>query len=72
MQHHKCSVCGRNDVKLYRYYGNFLREGEIYCGAHKPGSEWLVPLVEDVDGTVWGYTSVPEDAVKRFEDLPDE
>ena len=35
-QHNKCSVCGRNDIKLYRIYGNFLRDDEIFCREHAP------------------------------------
>lgn len=74
-QHHCCAVCERNDVKLYRYYGNFLRDDEIFCHAHAPEGyiekQVLVPLCEDTDGSVWGYTSVPDDAIARWEALPD-
>lgn len=74
-QHHRCMMCKRNTVKLYRYYGSPLRDDEIYCRACAPTDEIdkqvLVPLCEDVDGTVWGYTSVPADAIARFEALPD-
>lgn len=74
-QHHCCTVCQRNTVKLYRYYSSFLRDDEIFCRAHAPAGEieqqYLVPLCEDVDGTVWGYTSVPGDAIARFHALPD-
>lgn len=72
MQKHKCSICQRNNVKLYRYYGSFLRDNEIYCHDHKPNSSWIVPLIEDIDGSVWGYTSAPQDAIDRFNALPDE
>jgi hypothetical protein len=75
MQKHKCSVCGRNDVRLYRYYGCFLRDDEIFCRSHAPEdhieNRSLVPLCEDDDGSVWGYTSVPKDAVERFQALPE-
>lgn len=74
-QFHKCSVCGKNDVRLYRYGGMFLRDEEIFCRAHAPegkiDSGSLIPLVEDVDGSVCGYTSFPEDAIKRFYGMPD-
>lgn len=69
-QHHACATCGRNDIKLYRAYGSFLRDAEIFCGAHKP-AEWYVSLVEDTDGSVWGYTSVPDEAIARWEALSD-
>ena len=72
---HNCSVCKRNGVKLYRYYGSFLRDDEIFCGTCAPKGEIehqnLVPLCEDIDGSVWGYTSVPQDAIDRFHALPD-
>ena len=74
-QHHCCTVCKRNDVRLYRYYGRVLRDEEIYCKADAPDgqieSQSLVPLCEDFDGSVWGYTSVPDDAVARWEALPE-
>jgi len=74
-QYHQCAVCGRSDVRLYRYYGSPLRDSEIYCCQDAPGGQiegqFLVPLCEDVDGTVWGYTSVPEDAIARFYALPE-
>lgn len=75
-QHHKCATCGRNTVKLYRYYSFFLRDEEIFCRKHAPAgqieSQYLVPLCEDLDGSVWGYTSVPDDAIARFNALPDD
>lgn len=75
-QRHHCVVCKRNDIRLYRYYGFFLRDDEIFCRTHAPtgeiDSQELVPLCEDLDGSVWGYTSVPEDAIARWQALPDE
>lgn len=72
-QHNRCYICKRNTVKLYRCYGSFLRDDEILCKLHRPENlDWFVPLVEDVDGSVWGYTSVPDDAIKRWELLSDE
>jgi hypothetical protein len=70
-QFHQCCVCQRRAIKLYREYGLFLRDEEIYCKAHKPDSEWIVPLVEDEDGSVWGYSSAPPDAIQRSEALPE-
>jgi hypothetical protein len=75
-QQHRCTVCGRNTVKLYRYYASPLRDAEIFCRTHAPAgqiqSQYLVPLCEDTDGSVWGYTSVPADAIARFAALPDD
>lgn len=72
-QFHQCHTCQRRDVKLYRAYGSFLRDGEIFCKAHTPADQasWYVPLVEDTDGSVWGYTSVPDEAIARWEALPE-
>lgn len=68
-----CTVCKSHEVRLYRYYGNALRANEIFCKAHAPegAREYLTPLVEDVDGSVWGYTSAPEDAIARWNALPE-
>lgn len=68
-----CAKCGRGQCKLYRPYGEFLREGRIVCKADIPqGQEgWYVPLCEDVDGTVWGYTSARQDSIDYFDSLPD-
>lgn len=72
---YQCAVCKREGVKLYRYYGSFLRAGEIYCmHCAPPGhiqNQNLVPLCTDTDGSVWGYTSVPQDSIDRFNALPD-
>lgn len=66
----KCAVCGKSHVKLWRGYGSFFREDDVYCTEHKP-EQWYVPLVKDADGSVWGYTSAPDEAVKHWEALPD-
>jgi hypothetical protein len=62
-------------ARLYRYYSSFLRDAEIFCKAHAPAGhieqQYLVPLCEDLDGSVWGYTSVPDDAIARWQALPD-
>ena len=72
-QFHQCATCGSADVKLYRPYGEFLRDARVYCNAHVPKGEfrWYVPMIEDVDSTVWGYTSVPDDAIKLWNGLLD-
>lgn len=67
---HECVVCRRHDIRLYRPYGSFLRDNEIVCRAHAEAGaierKALVPLCEDSDGSVWGYTSVPPDAIARW------
>ena len=70
-QHHRCSVCGEQHVRLYRSYGTFLREDQIVCNAHVDGTDWVMPLVEDLEGGVWGYTSAPLSACVRFYRRPD-
>jgi hypothetical protein len=72
-QFHKCSKCKRNDIKLYRPYGEFLRDSTIKCRKHVPKDnwDWYVPMIEDTDGSVWGYTSVPPEAIDRWERLPE-
>jgi hypothetical protein len=34
-------------------------------------SGWWVPLVDDGEGTVWGYTSCPDGDIARWHDKPD-
>ncbi len=71
-QKHKCATCGHNDVKLYRVYG-VQDFHPVYCKQHTPKTEKVdyIPCVEDVDGSVWGYSSAPKEAVDRFYSLPD-
>lgn len=74
IQVHKCSTCQRSNVQLWRPYGEFLRDETIFCIVHLPKEkkDWYVPLIEDDDGSVWGYTSVPEDAIAMWKSLPSE
>jgi len=70
---HKCYVCNKDSVRLYRSYGTFFRESTVFCNEHVPEKSrgWYVPLCTDVDGTVWGYTSVPDSAIDEFYSLPE-
>jgi hypothetical protein len=70
---HNCSICNTGGVKLYCPYGEFLRPERIRCRAHIPPNEqdWYIPLIEDDDGSVWGYTSAPDEHITRWEALPD-
>src|SRR5690348_17143168 len=71
---HYCASCYHNDVRLYRIYGNFLRDSEIFCNQHippEPARGWWAPLVEDADGDVWGYTSAPPEDMARWLALPE-
>lgn len=73
-----CADCGAERCRLYRDYGTFspkLRctacatkhQGHGPDGPHSIG--WLVAAVP-VDGTFWGYTSVPADGVAWWDALP--
>ena len=68
---HRCAVCNQ-DVKLYRPYGEFLRSQRIKCREHIPNNEqdWHVPLIEDTDGGVWGFSSAPQSAIDKWNILP--
>lgn len=72
---HYCASCYHSDVRLYRSYGSFLRDSEIFCNLHLPATDdtrgWWVPLVEDADGGVWGYTSAPPEDMARWLALPE-
>lgn len=74
MNSYACARCGLAGVRLYRIYGNFLRAGEVSCNEHIPPAldrGWWVPLVEDDEGQVWGYTSAPARDIDRWLALPD-
>lgn len=73
VQIHRCAICKRSNIKLYRPYGEFLRDDKIRCRKHIPirKLDVYVPMIEDLDGSVWGYTSVPEDTHTKWKDLPD-
>lgn len=79
-----CSDCGASGVRLYREYQTFLENQHLRCRAcackkqHRgPDNHseysigWLVAAVPTEDGlTFWGYTSVPDDGVKWWDNLP--
>lgn len=73
VQVHSCSVCGKDYLRLFRPYGEFLRVERIRCKQHVPEDEWdwYVPLIEDNDGSVWGLTSVPQAARETWQALPE-
>lgn len=80
-----CEDCGAEGVRLYRRYQTMLDSQKLRCtecalknqnrtepdqpSAHSIG--WLVAAVPTEDGqTYWGYTSVPDDGVKWWDNLP--
>lgn len=71
----KCFTCKKKntEVRLYRPYGNFYRPKDNFCNEHLPedSRDWYVPLWFTDDGEVWGYTSVPEEAIEAFLNLPE-
>jgi hypothetical protein len=73
--HGKCATCKKTnlEVRLYRPYGNFYRPKDNLCNEHVPEESrgWYVPLTFDDDGSVWGYTSVPQHLVEAFNLIPE-
>jgi hypothetical protein len=70
---YKCGECGATGVRLYRPYGNFYRPESNRCNKHLSEDQRgvYVPLWTSLDGIVWGYTSVRQDAFDRFIALPE-
>ena len=68
----RCGVCHKRGVKLYRPYSEFLRAERIRCLEHIPEGEenWYVPLIEDDDGSVWGYICPTKD-IDEWHRLPE-
>ncbi len=68
-----CGQCGITDVRIYRPGGEFYRPKNNRCnGCLTPKQrDWYVPILPDSDGTIWGYRSAPEEAVQRFNALPE-
>ncbi len=69
----KCGLCGSKKVKIYRPYGNFYRPPDNRCNkcVTTDQRDWYVPCITDEDGHIWGYTSIPEDAILTFYALPE-
>jgi hypothetical protein len=75
-----CGSCRVTAVQLWRDYGGFFREHDVRCQQcaereqKKPRDGdsigWLVPLVTDPEGRIWGYTSAPESDIRRWRELP--
>lgn len=42
VQVHSCSVCGKDYLRLFRPYGEFLRVERIRCKQHVPEAEILI------------------------------
>lgn len=81
-----CGECGIRGVRLYREYNTFLEHQRLRCracvvaeagepselvgpGEHTIG--WTVAAVPTEDGvTYWGYSSVPQEGVDWWDNLP--
>lgn len=76
-----CSVCGTTGVKLWRPYQSCAVH--LFCGACAEKDQgktidlsvsdqcrWLVPAVPTLDGSWWGYTSVPAEGCAWWKALP--
>lgn len=71
---YKCAKCERQDMRLYRPYGEFYRPERVFCNAHVPQDEygWYVPLIDDDAGTsIWGYASCPREDIERVRAMPE-
>ena len=70
-----CGICDKEDVRIYRPYGTFYRPETNRCNncltSELDKRGWYVPCILDEDGTVWGYTSAPQDAINKFYALPE-
>lgn len=71
-----CGKCGARGVRLYRPYSSFRRPEDDRCNACLPtkaDTDWKVPLCMDADedGTVWGYSSVPQSVLDWWYALPE-
>lgn len=82
---YRCSCCGAMGVRLYRQYQTFADHIKLLCRScalkdqnkKEPDMEsehtigWLVGAVPTEDNlTYWGYTSVPQDGVEWWNNLP--
>jgi len=83
---YKCGKCGAFGVQLFRKYQTFLDQQELFCrecamvdqdknidqsSSFKHAIGWLVAAVPTEYGeTFWGFTSVPDDGVAWWDNLP--
>jgi len=82
---YNCDGCGATGVRLYRLYQAFLDGQMLRCrrcaleiqkqdkpdDASEHSIGWLVAAVPTEDGTTyWGYSSVPQDGVDWWNQLP--
>lgn len=80
-ENYKCRECGITGVKLWRPYQT--TPVDLLCGpcvGKKAGKEvdlsdgdqcgWHVPAVPDLQGSWWGYTSVPAEGCAWWDALP--
>jgi hypothetical protein len=82
-ENYVCSKCGNKDCKLWRQYQTVASSVELLCvfcaqrdqnkyldlARHGDQIGWLVPAVPSGD-TYWGYSSVPQDGVEWWQNLP--
>lgn len=70
----KCGECGATNCRIYRPYASFRRPENDLCNGCVPAKErgWYVPvIVDDSDGSIWGYSSVPDKDLQKFYALPE-
>jgi hypothetical protein len=62
----KCFVCRKTDVRLYRNWGEKLKEQEVYCRAHVPVGDRFVPMIEESGGGTVSFTPSQASAMSRW------
>lgn len=66
-----CAICKRNDVRLYRPYGDFFRYESLRCNAHLPERDWWVPTVMRGKAIAAGYGAMSADEIAKWRALPE-
>ena len=78
---YKCHECGLTGVKLWRDCNESRIELKCWkCAEESQGHKidlvetdscaWLVPAIPDLQGSYWGYTSVPYEGCQWWKALP--
>ena len=79
-----CGCCGANGVKLWRLYSSFMSSQTLACLSCSEKDQGKVANLQKGDqigfripavpteekDTFWGYSSVPDDGVKWWVELP--
>lgn len=82
---YECGGCGASGIRLWRRYNSFMGSQSLACRSCSEieqgkemgkGSDqigWRIPAATTEEGdTFWGYSSVPDDRVQWWLDMPEE